>query len=235
MPCMYKIILDISNITSEYQHIQQAQTSSPQGTARSSIPNSSHNHTAVLLQLLEEPRQLLLDKLSNLVVLLLLRLVMLRLVMLLLVTTVMPRVSTSMVGRQHWLTALEVDDDAADIILIGVIPQTELLAQLLDLGLDTLDAAARVVALADDGDQVRLAVGLVGADAVLEDAFGLLDELAVQVDRVGLDTPGGIVLAEDEVGGLLVVVVHAGGVCLALVGELLCGGAIAVFIGLAGL
>lgn len=183
----------------------------------------------MLLQLLQEPRQLLLDKLPNLVVLLLLRLVML-----LLVTTVMSRVATSMARRQR-LTALEVDDDAADIVLVGAVLQTELLAQLLDLGLDALDTAARVVPLADDGDQVRLAVGLVGADAFLEDALGLLDELAVQVDRVGLDAPVGVVLAEDEVGGLLVVVVHAGGVRLALVGELLCGSAIAVFIGLTGL
>lgn len=185
----------------------------------------------MLLQLLQEPRQLLLDKLPNLVVLLLLRLVMM---LLLLVTTVMPRVATPMARGQR-LTALEVDDDAADIVLVGAVLQAELLAQLLDLGLDALDAAARVVALADDGDQVRLAVGLVGADAVLEDALSLLDKLAVQVDRVGLDAPVGVVLAEDEVGGLLVVVVHAGGVRLALVGELLCGGAIAVFIGLAGL
>jgi hypothetical protein len=54
----------------------------------------------------------------------------------------------------------------------------------------------------------------------------------VQVNAVLVDAALGVVLAEDEVGGLAVVVVHFGGVALALVGELFGSGAIAVFVGL---
>jgi hypothetical protein len=53
--------------------------------------------------------------------------------------------------------------------------------------------------------QVRLPRGLGVADALLEDVLGLLDELAVQVDGVVGDAAGGVVLAEDELGRLLVV------------------------------
>jgi hypothetical protein len=77
---------------------------------------------------------------------------------------------------------------------------------------------------------VRLAVGLVGADAFFEDALGLFDELAVEVNAVGIDAAGGVVLAEDKVGCLAVVLVHLAIVRLALVGVLLGPGVVAIVV-----
>jgi hypothetical protein len=57
-------------------------------------------------------------------------------------------------------------------------------------------------------------------DALLQDPLGLLDELPVQVDGIGVDAAGCVVLAEDEVRGLLVVRFHLDGVLLALLGQL---------------
>jgi hypothetical protein len=62
-----------------------------------------------------------------------------------------------------------------------------------------------MIPLADNDVQVRLAGALGVADALLEDVLGLLDELAVQVDGVLGDPAGRVVLAEDELGRLLVV------------------------------
>lgn len=93
----------------------------------------------------------------------------------------------------------------------------------------------RVVSFADNGVQMRLTRSLVGANALLEDALGLFDKLAVQIDAVRLDTTGCVVLAEDVLGRLSVVVIHLGSVRLALVGELLGGGAIAGLVGIARL
>ena len=78
-----------------------------------------------------------------------------------------------------------------------------------------------VVALANDDVQMRLP-GLLGvADALLEDLLGLLDELAVQVDGVGVDAADGVVFAENVLGRLFVVVVcFGGGAVAALVGLL---------------
>lgn len=53
-----------------------------------------------------------------------------------------------------------------------------------------------------------LTVGAGVSDALLEDILGFLDELTVQIDGVALDPPRRIVLAKDEVGGLLVVLLH---------------------------
>lgn len=55
-----------------------------------------------------------------------------------------------------------------------------------------------MVAPAHDDMQVSLAPGLSIADTRLKDVFGLLNELAVEIDGVAGDTPFGVVLAEDE-------------------------------------
>jgi len=89
-----------------------------------------------------------------------------------------------------------------------------------------------VVSLADDHVEVRLAVLLGVADALLEDLLGLFDELAVQVDGVAVDFADGVVLAEDELGGLLVVLVGFGCVRLALLRQLFRLGAVAALVGL---
>lgn len=76
---------------------------------------------------------------------------------------------------------------------------------------------------------------LVGADALLEDTLGLLDEQSMQINAVALDTPRHVVLPEDVLGCLSVIVVHLCVMRLALVGELLGLGAVARGIGLVGL
>jgi hypothetical protein len=175
----------------------------------------------VLLHKLEDTRQLLdggVGQISTLalLVMLLLLLVVLAAVMLLLASVVTTTAAMVLTGPEG-LAALQVDVDPAGILL-GAILQAQLAAQLLDLGLELLDVVGRVVALADDGVQVLLAAGLILADPKLEDALGLLDELAVQVDGVGLDAAWGVVLAEDKVRRLPVVLVHLCVMTLALVG-----------------
>jgi len=69
------------------------------------------------------------------------------------------------------------------------------------------------------------------ADALLQNLLGLLDKLSMQVNGVGGDAPVGVVLAENELGRLLVVFFHFATMRLALLGELLCAGAITARIG----
>lgn len=95
--------------------------------------------------------------------------------------------------------------------------------------------AGAMVPLAHNHMQVCLARGLRVSDALLDDIFGLLDELTVQVDGVGGDAVERVVLAEDVLGGLVVVGVHHGAVALAFFGEGVRGGAVAALVGLLGL
>ena len=89
-----------------------------------------------------------------------------------------------------------------------------------------------MVSLADDHVEVRLAILLGIANALLEDLLGFFDKLAVQVDGVAVDFADGVVLAEDELGGLLVVFVGFGCVRLALLRQLFRLGAVAALVGL---
>jgi hypothetical protein len=119
--------------------------------------------------------------------------------------------------------------------MLSVVLQAEFAADLLDARLNLLHVVHRVVSLADDHVQVRLAVLLGVADALLEDLLGLFDELAVEIDGVAVDFADGVVFAEDEFGGLLVVLVGFGSVRLALLRQLFRAGAIAALVGLLGL
>lgn len=221
-----------------------------------------HNHTTVLLHLAHKLDKkirtlvLLLLGLLLALVLLLPLVVTLLVLLLLLVSSVLllavARVATMLLllllvmalllltmvlatlRREDRLAALEVDQDTTRVMLVRRIVEPHLATELLDSGLELLDAALAVVALADNGVDVRLAAVAVGAHAHLEDALGLLDELAVEVNLVLVDAARGIVGAEDKVGRLLVVGVYLGVVVLALVGELLGGGAVAVAVGLLG-
>jgi len=219
-----------------------------------------HHRAASLLKLPQQPRQHLLHQLLNLVVTLPLLLLLLLATMLLLAVLplVLPtllllrrrrRISAAIPGllmrrlvpapavrlphgrRRRRRPALEVDVDAPRVVL-GRALQTQVAAQLLDPRLDLLHVAGTVVALADDGVQVRLAPGLVGPDALLEDARRLVGELAVQVDGVLGHAAGRVVLAEDVLGRLPVVVVHGGRMALALVAERLGLRAVAALVGL---
>ena len=198
-----------------------------------------HDNTAVLLQFAQQTRQHLLDHLRKLVLILFVLLLMAAMLPTVLSTVRRPRVprlaaivcaARGHISGSQRLPSLEIYVDAAGIVL-GAVPQAQLAAQRLDLGLESLDVAGRVVAFADNGVQVCLAAFLIGADALLEDALGFLHELAMQVDSVAIDLAGRVVLAEDVLGGLPVVVIHPGIVGLALVRELLGGRAISVLVG----
>lgn len=83
--------------------------------------------------------------------------------------------------------------------------------------------------------QMPLPLRLRGRDALLQDLLGLLDVLPVQVDGVGVDAAGRVVLAEDVRRGLPVVGVCGGAVAFALFGELVGGRAVAGSVGGVGL
>lgn len=100
-----------------------------------------------------------------------------------------------------------------------MILQAQFATDLLDARLDLLHMADTVVAPADNHMEVRLAVRLRVADALLEYVLGLLDKLAVQVDRVGRHPPVGVVLAEDKLRRLPVVLLHLGPVRFPFLGE----------------
>lgn len=156
---------------------------------------SSHDRTAVFSQRPKDPGQVLLDSLLQLVATLLLSMLLLLSVMLLLLTTRVSLLSLVLVSllvttmvllitsvgrlRLRWLSTLEVDEDPPLILLISVIPQSQLLTQLFNLGLDLLHTARRVVALANDSVQVHDASLLIRANPLLENSLCLLDELSV--------------------------------------------------------
>lgn len=229
------------------------QTNQPPRPHSRPKPEASHDSTRAATQLLEQPRKELLDRLLDLVALLLLAtMVLLPSMMLstmlgrLVSPMLLPRISRSRIptmlstrlDRQRRRAgdgrALEIDVYPT-LIRLRRILQPQLAAHLLDPGLDPLDMVRAVVALPDNHMQVRLPARLGVLDARLEDVLSLLDELPVQVDRVVGDAPGGVVLAEDILGGLLIVCVHLGAVLLALVGEGFGLGAIAALVCLAGL
>jgi hypothetical protein len=133
--------------------------------------------------------------------------------------------------RRSVAAGLQLDVHATFVVL-GVVLQAEFAADLLDARLDLLHVVHGVVSLADDHVEVRLAVLLGVANALLEDFLGFFDELAVQVDGVTVYFADGIVLAEDELGGLLVVLVGFGCVLLALLRQLFRLGAVAALVGL---
>jgi hypothetical protein len=119
--------------------------------------------------------------------------------------------------RRHlmYCAALQIDIDPA-LVLLGLILEPQLAADLLDAGFDFLDMVARVIALADDDMKMVFASAAGGFDAFFEHILCFLHEEAVQVNRVVLNAPVRIVLAEDVVARLPVVLLHFGGVLFAL-------------------
>lgn len=82
---------------------------------------------------------------------------------------------------------------------------------------------------------MALALGARGRDAPLQDLLGLLDVLAVQIDGVGVDAAGPVVLAEYVFRRLAVVGVHGGAVAFGFFRALVGGGAVAGGVGGVGL
>lgn len=124
-----------------------------------------HDDTA--LERLEQLGQLLLDQLLDFVVLVLVLVLVLAAVLLLLATVMLLRLSTVVLlaammllsttirrglrRRRHLpdLAALQIDKDPA-LILLGLVVQAELPANLLDARLDLLHVSRAVVPLADN-------------------------------------------------------------------------------------
>lgn len=79
--------------------------------------------------------------------------------------------------------------------------------------------------------KVVLAMRLGILDALLQNLLRLLDELSVQVDGVRRYAAIGVVLTEDELRRLLVILLHLAPVSLAILRELLGGGAITAGVG----
>jgi hypothetical protein len=131
-------------------------------------------------------------------------------------------------------TGFQLNINAAFVVL-RVILQTQLATDLLHARLDLLHVVDRVVSLADDYVQVRLAALLGVTDALLEDLLGFFDVLAVQVNGIAVYFADGVVFAEDEFGGLLVVFVGFCCVILALLRQFVRLAAVAALIGLLGL
>jgi hypothetical protein len=133
--------------------------------------------------------------------------------------------------RRSVASGLQFDVHATFVVL-GVVLQSKFAADLLDARLDLLHMVDGVVSLADDHVEMRLSVLLGVADALLEDLLGLLDKLAVQIDGVARDFSYSVVFAEDELGGLLVVLVGFGCVRLALLRQLFRLVAVAALVGM---
>jgi hypothetical protein len=123
-------------------------------------------------------------------------------------------------------------DVHAPFVLLGVVLQSKFAADLLHARLNLLHMIDGVVSLADDHVEMRLSVLLGVADALLEDLLGLFDKLAVQVDSVAGDFSYSVVFAEDELRGLLVVLVGFGCVRLALLRQLFRLAAVAALVGM---
>lgn len=96
------------------------------------------------------------------------------------------------------ITALQVNKNSPRIFLRPIL-QPKLIAKLLDLGLQLLHMTRRVIALAYNDMKMMLSPGLIRPNSLLNNALRLLYKLSVQVDLIGLDTTGGIVLTEDKV------------------------------------
>lgn len=74
--------------------------------------------------------------------------------------------------------------------------------------------------------EVALAMRLGILDALLQNLLRLLDELSVQIDGICLYAAIGVVLTEDVLRRLLIILLHLAPVSLAILRELLGGGAI---------
>ncbi len=77
---------------------------------------------------------------------------------------------------------------------------------------------------------MRLPILLRISYPLLQDPLSLLYELTMQINGIVRDSAWSIILPEDEVRGLLVVLVHFGGMLLACFRELVSGSSITTLI-----
>lgn len=121
--------------------------------------------------------------------------------------------------------------------LVGLrrILQSQLLTNLLDPRLDLLHMVRAVVTLAHNNVQMRLPSRLCITYPGLENVFGLLYELSMQINGVFSHAAWCVVLAKDVFGGLFVVLIHFRRMFFAFIRQLLRLCAIAALVGLVGL
>lgn len=131
----------------------------------------------------------------------------------------------TIVRRRNRSSTGEVNVDSTFVVL-GMVLEALLLADLLNTRLDLLDVVDRVIALADNAassiregpitansnDYSHMQMVLAGAlcvlDSLFQNLFGLFNELAVEVNGIPINSSYRIVLTEDELGRLSVVVVR---------------------------
>jgi len=80
-----------------------------------------------------------------------------------------------------------------------------------------------------------LAVGPSVSDALLQNVFGLLYKLPVQINGVPIDTAYRVIFPEDVIGCLFVILVHHCTMSFPFLGKLVCGSTIASFVGIVSL
>jgi hypothetical protein len=140
-------------------------------------------------------------------------------------------------SRRNRCSTCEVDVHSTFVVL-GMVLEALLLADLLNTRLDLLNVIDRVVALADNAAstireiqttanfrgyshmQMVLAGTLRVLDSLFQNLFGLFNELTMKVNGITIDSAYGIVLAEDKLGGLSVVVVCLLSMVLGLLREI---------------
>lgn len=154
------------------------------------------------------------------------------LLLLLLLSTIPASISLPIISLSHVDRPTRQVDVYPSLIGLGMVLQPQLPTNLLDPGLDLLNMPWAVIPLPDNHMQMVLPRLLRVPDPLLEDILRLLDELPVQVDRVGGDAPRGVVLPEDVLGGLFVVLGHRRAVLLAFFREGVGRGPVARGVGL---
>ena len=116
----------------------------------------------------------------------------------------LPVIESRHLRRPMPITSLpQVDVDSA-LILLGIILQSQLPTNLLNLGLDLLHMPNTMIPFTHNNVQMPLPRLLRVSDALLQNLLRFLDELAVQVNGVRVYAADGVVFAENVLGGLFV-------------------------------
>lgn len=130
------------------------------------------------------------------------------------------RLPSMLLSRLQRLPALQVNVYPPSILFRPEL-QSQLLTQLLHLGLDPLHMTRRVVSLAHNRMEMLLPARLIRPDALLQNALRFIDVQPVQIDGIRVYLSRRVILAEDILARLAVVVVSFGVVLLRFAGVLL--------------
>lgn len=131
------------------------------------------------------------------------------------------------------LAAGEVDVDAA-LVLLRLVVQAKIAADLLDSRFNLLDMIAAVVSLAHNDVQVVFAPALGSFDALFQYVLSFLDKQAVQIDCVICYSAVCVVFTENIVARLTVILFHLRSVLLPLLRQVVSACAVAGLVSLVG-